>query len=80
VSSVPANARYSVQLAAFDTRPEAEARVRQLGARQIDARVDGERKPFRVRTGYFATRAEATAALARFKRAGFNGFVAELVK
>jgi TolA-binding protein len=80
VSSVPANARYSVQLAAFDTRPEAEARVRQLGARQIDARVDGERTPFRVRTGYFATRAEATAALARFKRAGFNGFVAELVK
>jgi cell division septation protein DedD len=79
-SSVPANARYSVQLAAFDTRPEAEASVRQLGARQIDARVDGERKPFRVRSGYFATRAEATAALARFKRAGFNGFVAELVK
>jgi cell division protein FtsN len=77
---VPANARYSVQLAAFDTRPEAEASVRQLGARQIDARVDGERKPFRVRSGYFATRAEATAALARFKRAGFNGFVAELVK
>ncbi|MCA2991536.1 SPOR domain-containing protein [Gemmatimonas sp.] len=79
-SSVPANARFSVQLAAFGTRPEAEAFVRTLGARQIDARVDGDRQPFRVRTGYFATRAEATAALVRFKRAGFSGFVAELVK
>lgn len=79
-SSVPANARFSVQLAAFGTRPEAEAFVRTLGARQINARVDGDRQPFRVRTGYFATRAEATAALVRFKRAGFSGFVAELVK
>lgn len=76
----PATARYSVQLAAFDTKQEAEQLVKRLGARGIDARVDGEVKPFRVRTGYFATRAQANAALAKLKQGGQTGFVAEIAK
>jgi cell division septation protein DedD len=76
----PATARYSVQLAAFDTKQEAEQLVKRLGARSIDARVDGEVKPFRVRTGYFATRAQANAALAKLKQGGQTGFVAEIAK
>lgn len=76
----PASARYSVQLAAFDTKQEAEQLVKRLGARSIDARVDGEVKPFRVRTGYYATRAQANAALAKLKQGGQTGFVAEIAK
>jgi len=69
--------RYSVQLAAYDTRAEATDAVKRFASRDIDARVDGEQKPFRVRAGYYATRAEATNALNRLKRRGFDGFVAE---
>jgi hypothetical protein len=70
--------RYAVQLAAYDTRADAETSVKRLATRGIDARIDGEVKPFRVRTGRFATRAEANALLATLKRQGFAGFIAEL--
>lgn len=71
-------ARYSVQLAAYDTRDEAESSVKRLKSRGIDARIDGDAKPFRVRTGRYQTRAEAAAALAKLKKQGQEGFVAEL--
>lgn len=70
-----ANGRYTVQLAAFATRAEAEKLVSTLHAKQIEARVDGDRKPFRVRAGHYTTRAEATKAAARFKALGYAGFV-----
>jgi cell division protein FtsN len=74
----PANARYSVQLAALNTRAQAEQFVERFRARGIDSRVDGTSAPFRVRTGYFATRAQANARLAEIKRQGLDAFVAEL--
>jgi cell division septation protein DedD len=80
VPAVPAGARFSVQLAAFDTSEEAERLVTRLGARGIDARVDGTGKPFRVRVGYFGTRAGANAELAKLKQNGQSGFVAEIAK
>ncbi|HEY0932065.1 MAG TPA: SPOR domain-containing protein [Gemmatimonas sp.] len=70
--------RFSVQLAAFDTRKEAETSVARLKRAGVEARIDGSRKPFRVRTGRYATRAEATAALAKLKKQGQGGFVAEI--
>lgn len=69
--------RYSVQLAAYDTRAEANDAVQRFMQRDIDTRIDGEQKPFRVRVGYYATRAEATRALSRLKKLGLDGFVAE---
>lgn len=69
--------RYSVQLAAYDTRTEANDAVQRFAKRDIAARVDGEQKPFRVRVGYYATRADATTALNKLKRLGLDGFVAE---
>ena len=78
--AAPANARFSVQLAAFDTREEGERLVKRLASRSIDARVDGDVKPFRVRSGYYATRAEANAALAKLKKSGQAGFIAEIAK
>lgn len=69
--------RYSVQLAAYDTRAEAADAVKRFAKREVDARIDGEQKPFRVRVGYYGTRAEATNALNALKKRGFDGFVAE---
>jgi cell division protein FtsN len=74
---VTGSGRYSVQLAAYDTRAEASDAVQRFTTRDIDARIDGEQKPFRVRVGYYATRAEATNALNRLKKLGLDGFVAE---
>ncbi|WP_411280030.1 SPOR domain-containing protein [Gemmatimonas sp.] len=69
--------RYSVQLAAYDTRAEATDAVKRFASRAIDARVDGDQKPFRVRVGYYTTRVAATNALNTLKSRGFDGFVAE---
>jgi septal ring-binding cell division protein DamX len=69
--------QWSVQLAAFQTRGEAEGMIKRLGARGYgELRVDGEAPPFRVRMGRFATREEAQCALAayRTKEKG-DGFV-----
>jgi cell division septation protein DedD len=74
----PANARYSVQLAAYSRADQAADLVRKLAPRGVEARVDGTSNPFRVRTGYFATRAQASARLAELKAKGIDGFVAEL--
>ena len=74
---VDGSGRYSVQLAAYDTRADANKAVQRLAGRDIDARIDGERKPFRVRVGYYATRADAASALNRLKKVGLTGFVAE---
>lgn len=68
-ANTPASsAKFSVQLAAFNTRSEAQALVTRLKRSGIEARVDGTAKPFRVRTGRFNTRAQADAALAKLKR------------
>lgn len=68
---------YSVQLAAYDTRADAESLVRRLTGRGIDARVSGDVAPFRVRVGRWATRAEAARELSALKAKGHNGWVAE---
>ncbi len=71
---------FTVQLAAYNTRREANAYVARLAKRGITARVDGDRKPFRVRVGKYDTREEATAMLAKLKKQGQSGFLAELPK
>lgn len=68
---------YAVQLAAYNTRADAEALVTRLRARNVVARVSGVAKPFRVRTGSYGTRAEAVAALRELKARGIEGFIAE---
>lgn len=53
---------YSVQVAAYDTRPDAEAQARRLVARGFSARVVGNARPYRVRIGRYATRERAETA------------------
>jgi hypothetical protein len=72
--------QWSVQLAAFQTRGEAEEMITRLGARGYGAlRIDGEAPPFRVRMGRFATRAEAQRALVAYRtKEKSGGFVTTL--
>lgn len=70
-----ASAFYSVQVAAYDSPEPAIRMVRLLESRGIEARVDGRVRPFRVRVGRYATRAEAAKAAAALKAQGMGGFV-----
>ena len=64
-----------MQLAAYDAAAPAEALVKRLRVRGIDARVSGTTRPFRVRVGRFATRAEAERESASLKRRGQSAWV-----
>lgn len=75
-----ATGKFTVQVAAYDTRAQADALVKRLATRKMTAQVAGTRKPFRVQVGRYATRADATAALGRMKKSGQKGFVAEVGK
>ena len=68
---------WTIQLAAYNTRPDAEALVRKLAARGVKARISGDVKPFRVRLDYFDTRQEAAARVAALKERGIIGFVTD---
>ena len=77
VVTAPSTVFFELQLAAYDTRVQANALVARLVKRGLKGRVDGERAPFRVRIGRYETRAEAVAMLARLKKQGQRGFVVE---
>ncbi|HEU4995797.1 MAG TPA: SPOR domain-containing protein [Gemmatimonadaceae bacterium] len=66
---------YSVQVAAYDLQESAARLASTLMDRGLEARVDGAVKPFRVRIGKYATRAEAVKAAATLKAQGMEGFV-----
>jgi len=74
--TAPAAGRFTIQVAAYDTRQAAEQLVTRLGARGIVARlVPSTTPPYRVRIGRYASDAAATAAARELKDKGIVGFV-----
>ena len=69
--------RYTLQVAAYTDRAEAERLAKKLVARGMEARVVGTSKLFRVRIGRFATRAAATAEARELKAKKIDAFVTE---
>lgn len=66
---------YSVQVAAYNHKPDASKLASSLIKRGYAARVDGDTVPFRVRIGRYSTAAEAEKALAKIKAKHMSGFV-----
>ena len=66
---------YSVQVAAYNRRAEADKLTSSLTKRGYQARVDGSVAPFRVRIGRYATTKDAEDALKRIKAKHMDGFV-----
>lgn len=66
---------YSVQVAAYNRKSEADKLRSSLTKRGFQARVDGDVAPFRVRIGRYATTKEAEDALRRIKAKHMDGFV-----
>lgn len=74
----PATAtRYSVQLAAYSSREDADAFATRVKARGYDVRIVGDVAPYRVRVGRYTTRADAVTALNRMRGQGLRGIVVE---
>jgi hypothetical protein len=66
---------YTIQLAAYNTRADAEELVKKLEAKHVVARVSGTAKPFRVRLDFYPTRQAAQEEVASLKQRGIIGFV-----
>jgi cell division protein FtsN len=66
---------YSVQVAAYNHKPDASKLAASLAKRGYAARVDGDTVPFRVRIGRYSTAGEAEKALAKIKAKHMSGFV-----
>jgi cell division protein FtsN len=75
VTSSPSSS-YSVQVAAYNRKPEADKLVSILTKQGHEARVDGSVAPFRVRIGRYATNREAEIALGKIKANYKDAFVA----
>jgi cell division protein FtsN len=67
--------RYSVQVAAYTHKAEADRLASSLNKRGYSARVDGSVAPFRVRIGRYTTERDAEDALKKLKSKHMDGFV-----
>lgn len=71
-------AKYTLQIAAYKSKAEAEALVKRLKARKLDARVAGASKLYRVRVGHYMTRGAAVAAQRELKAKKITAVVTEI--
>jgi hypothetical protein len=78
-ASTASKAKFTLQIAAYKTRAEAEALVKRLKERGLEVRIAGTTKTFRVRVGRYATRAAAAAAARELKASKkIDAFVTEI--
>jgi cell division protein FtsN len=68
---------FSVQVAAYNVKSQADAMVTKLRKSGYEARVDGTTAPFRVRIGKYATQAQASAVQRSLKAKQITGFVVQ---
>ena len=71
------NKAWSVQVAAYNLKSQADAMVARLKKGGYEARVDGSAAPFRVRIGQYATQAQAGAVQRSLKAKQIEGFVVQ---
>lgn len=78
-TEAPANSErvFSVQVAAYNVKSQADAMVAKLKKSGYEARVDGTSAPFRVRIGKYATQAQAAAVQRSLKAKQITGFVVQ---
>ena len=69
--------RYTLQVAAYTSKADADALAERLKARGLEVRVVGGAKLFRVRIGRYTTHAAAATAQAQLKAKKISAFVAE---
>jgi cell division septation protein DedD len=70
--------KFTIQVAAYSTRELADALVKRLSAKGLEARTVGTKSPFRVRVGHYKTRAAATTAANKLKAQKIEARVIEI--
>jgi len=77
--STSAKTTYSVQVAAFRVRSQAETTVMELAAKGFDSRIEPPTSDdyYRIKVGNFATRAEANGMMNRLQKSGFKPIITE---
>jgi cell division septation protein DedD len=73
----PSERVFSVQVAAYNVKSQAEAMVAKLKKSGYEARVDGTSAPFRVRIGKYASQTQANAVQRSLKAKQITGFVVQ---
>ena len=77
----PASAKvtYSVQVAAFRVRSQAETTIMELKTKGFDSRIEPPTSDdyYRIKIGNFATRAEANSMVNRLQKSGFKPIITE---
>ena len=68
---------WSVQVAAYNVKSQADAMMARLKRSGYEARVDGTVAPFRVRIGKYATQSQASAVQRSLKAKQLTGFVVQ---
>ena len=76
-ASTAGTRQYSVQVAAFDSRTDADALSKRLAGRGYAVRVAGDRPPYRVRVGRYPTRQRADDAMRQMQQQNVRGIVVE---
>ncbi|HEY4217736.1 MAG TPA: SPOR domain-containing protein [Gemmatimonadaceae bacterium] len=71
---------FTLQVAAYSSKPEADALAKKLAGRGLDTYVVGTKKPFRVQVGRYPTRAAATAAAKKLEARNVKGFITTVAK
>jgi len=78
-ASAPVKAgKFTLQIAAYTSRSDAEALAKRLKARKLDARVVPSGKLYRVRVGRYETRGEAVAEQKTLKAKKISAFVTDI--
>jgi cell division protein FtsN len=78
VPTAAPKAKFTLQIAAFKTRAQADALVKRLKALNLDdVRVVGTANPYRVRVGRYVTRAGAVAAQRQLKQKKIDAIVTD---
>ena len=78
--AVSAKTVYSVQVAAFRARREAEIKARELEAKGFEPRIEPPPTPgdyYRLKVGNFNTRSAAAEMAERLKKSGFDTMISE---
>lgn len=71
--------KFTLQVAAYKTKAEADVLVKRLKDRGLEARIAGTAKTFRVRIGHYATRTAAATAARELKASKkIDAFVTEI--
>ena len=79
-ASTSSSAKYKIQVGAFKTKANADAQLKKVKAKKIDAVVVKSGTYYKVQAGAFSSKTNADAQLKKVKAAGFDAVIVSTAK